>query len=56
MQLLSEKRQLVEPGQEWVGKHRVLPDELPTDGSRPAEDKAIAYGFITSRPRTAQTV
>jgi hypothetical protein len=32
----------------------LLPEDLPTNGSQPAEDKASAYGFTTSRPRNAQ--
>jgi hypothetical protein len=34
MHLLSEKKHLVEPVQQWVGKHGVfLPEELSTGGS-----------------------
>lgn len=52
-ELLAE---LLEPwqGQEAKAARIFLPEDLPTDGSQPAEDKAIAYGFTTSRSRSAQ--
>lgn len=45
--------------QPWQGREAeamriFLPEDLPADGSQPAADKALAYGFTTSRQRTAQ--
>jgi transposase len=50
---------LAELLQPWQGREAevmriFLPEDLPTDGSQPAADKAIAYGFTTSRQRNAQ--
>ncbi len=52
----DEPELLAELLQPWQGREAeatriFLPEDLPTDGSQPAEDKAIIYGFTTSHQR-----